>query len=126
MYRFFREHVEFCLTRHYFLRPISDYVPLETKAGSNLPTPCQDIPAWESLTAVDRQKRWILQVKTRVLPDNKPDEIRAAQDLLLSIRGELEGVFDFKVIDRKVHDTRIALQQPEIQTLPQKVVLGKS
>jgi mediator of RNA polymerase II transcription subunit 18 len=38
----------------------------------------------------------------------------------------LEGAFDFKTIDRKVHDTRIAQQQQGIQALPQKVILGKS
>jgi mediator of RNA polymerase II transcription subunit 18 len=64
-------------------------------------------------------------VKAHVLQDNKPDEIRKAQDQLLSIRGELDGVFDFRAIDRKVHDTRVAQQQQGVQVLPQKVTLGK-
>lgn len=72
------------------------------------------------------EKRWFLLVKAHVLQDNKPDEIRKAQDQLLGIRGELDGVFDFKGIDRKVHDTRVAQQQQGIQALPQKVMLGKS
>lgn len=72
------------------------------------------------------QNRWVLQVKSHVLQDNKPDEIRKAQDNLQSIRGELEGAFDFRSIDRKVHDTRMALQQQGIQALPQKVMLGKT
>jgi mediator of RNA polymerase II transcription subunit 18, fungi type len=72
------------------------------------------------------EKRWFLFVKVHVLQDNKPDEIRKAQDLLLGIRNELDGVFDFKGIDRKVHDTRVAQQQQGIQALPQKVMLGKS
>jgi mediator of RNA polymerase II transcription subunit 18 len=67
----------------------------------------------------------VLQVKAHVLQDNKPDEIRKAQDRLMAIRGELDGVFDFKTIDRKVHDTRVALQQPGVRVLPQKVKLGK-
>lgn len=72
------------------------------------------------------QNRWVLIVRSHVLQDNKPDEIRKAQDQLLSIKGELEGAFDFKTIDRKVHDTRIAQQQQGIQALPQKVMLGKT
>jgi mediator of RNA polymerase II transcription subunit 18 len=84
------------------------------------------LPDWDAITAVDMQKRWLLLVKLHVLQDNKPDEIRKAQDKLSSIRAELEGAFDFKTIDRKVHDTRIAQQQQGIQALPQKVILGKS
>ncbi|RDA85845.1 hypothetical protein CP532_4894 [Ophiocordyceps camponoti-leonardi (nom. inval.)] len=123
--RFFRDDVEFCLTRSYLVHPIRDYTTLESR--TQLPTgPSPSLPSWDSLMTVDQQRRWILHVKTHVLQDNKPDEIRKAQDRLMSIRTELDGVFDFKTIDRKVHDTRIALQQPGIQALPQKVILGKS
>ncbi|KAL6812093.1 mediator complex, subunit Med18 [Trichoderma sp. SZMC 28015] len=125
MYRFFRDDVEFCLTRHYFVGPLEDYVPLAAKTAP--PTePKPTLPAWESLTRVDSQNRWILQVKAHVVQDNKPDEIKKAQDQLLKFRTDLEGVFDFKVIDRKVHDTRVVMQQQGVQVLPQKVLLGKS
>ncbi|KAL6692266.1 mediator complex, subunit Med18 [Trichoderma pleuroticola] len=125
MYRFFRDDVEFCLTRHYFVGPFEDYVPLAAKSAP--PTePKSTLPAWESLTRVDSQNRWILQVKAHVVQDNKPDEIKKAQDQLLKFRTDLEGVFDFKVIDRKVHDTRVVMQQQGVQVLPQKVLLGKS
>lgn len=125
MYRFFRDDVEFCLTRHYFVGPLEDYVPLAAKSAP--PTePKSALPAWESLTRVDSQNRWILQVKAHVVQDNKPDEIKKAQDQLLKFRTDLEGVFDFKVIDRKVHDTRVVMQQQGVQVLPQKVLLGKS
>ncbi|KAL7957337.1 mediator complex, subunit Med18 [Trichoderma compactum] len=124
-YRFFRDDVEFCLTRHYFIGPLEDYVPLAAKSAP--PTePKSALPAWESLTRVDSQNRWILQVKAHVVQDNKPDEIKKAQDQLLKFRTDLEGVFDFKVIDRKVHDTRVVMQQQGVQVLPQKVLLGKS
>lgn len=124
VYRFFREEVEFCLVRHYFLKPLDHYVPLEMRGQQASASP--SLPAWESLTPIDMQKRWFLLVKANVLQDNKPDEIRKAQDQLLAIRNELEGVFEFKTIDRKVHDTRVAQQQQGIQALPQKVMLGKN
>ncbi|PFH59787.1 hypothetical protein XA68_11895 [Ophiocordyceps unilateralis] len=123
--RFFRDDIEFRLTRQYLLHPIRDYTPLESRTQP--PSgPTSSLPEWEALTAVDKQRRWILHVKTHVLQDNKPDEIRKAQDRLMSIRTELDGVFDFKTVDRKVHDTRIAMQQQGIQALPQKVILGKT
>ncbi|KAL7944005.1 mediator complex, subunit Med18 [Trichoderma barbatum] len=125
MYRFFRDDVEFCLTRHYFVGPLEDYVPLAAKPAITA-EPRSNLPAWESLTRVDSQNRWILQVKAHVVQDNKPDEIKKAQDQLLKFRTDLEGVFAFKVIDRKVHDTRVAMQQQGVQALPQKVLLGKS
>lgn len=110
--------------RSYFVKPIEDYTPLESRSAQ--PTPMANLPSWDSLTPVDQQRRWFLHVKTHVLQDNKPDEIRKAQDQLMAIRGELDGVFGFKAIDRKVYDTRVALQQQGIQALPQKVMLGKA
>ncbi|KAL6862236.1 mediator complex, subunit Med18 [Trichoderma novae-zelandiae] len=125
MYRFFRDDVEFCLTRHYFVGPLENYVPLASKpAAPTAPKPT--LPAWDSLTRVDAQNRWILQVKAHVVQDNKPDEIKKAQDQLLRFRADLEGVFDFKVFDRRVHDTRVAMHPQGVQALPQKVLLGKS
>lgn len=91
-----------------------------------IPQPVAALPTWENLTSVDAHRRWTLQVKTHVLQDNKPDEIRKAQDQLMALRAELDGVFDFRSIDRKVHDTRIALQQQGVQVLPQKITVGKN
>ncbi|KAK2594373.1 hypothetical protein QQS21_007933 [Conoideocrella luteorostrata] len=125
MYRFFQDDIEFCLTRQYFVKNIGEYTPLESR-GDQQPSPLETLPTWDSATPVDMENRWILLVKSHVLQDNKPDEIRKAQDRLISLRGELEGAFDFKTIDRKVHDTRIAQQQQGIKALPQKVVLGKT
>lgn len=124
MHRFFRDDMEFSLTKRYCVRPMHDYAPLDSRADE--PGPLASLPAWDALTPVDVQGRWILQVKSHVLQDNKPDEIRNAQDQLMAVRGELEGVFDFKAMDRKVHDTRVAMQQQGIQALPQKVILGKN
>ncbi|GJN73487.1 hypothetical protein PLICBS_007565 [Purpureocillium lilacinum] len=125
LYRFFRDDIEFCLSRQYFLKRINDYMPLGP-TQHNTTEPLQTLPAWDALTPMDGQNRWVLQIKAHVLQDNKPDEIRKAQDQLMAIRGELDGVFDFKTIDRKVHDTRLAMQQQGIQALPQRVMLGKT
>lgn len=125
MYRFYREHIEFCLYRQLFTRPIADYVPMETRTEA--PTPAQEtLPPVNELTPVDSQGRWILMVKTHVLQDNKPDELRKAQEELNGIRAELDGVFDFRSIDRNVHDPRVPRRQQGVQVLPQKVTLGKN
>lgn len=123
VYRFYRDDIEFCLTRHYFLQPLEHYTPMESKQQATIPM--GSLPPWESLTPVDQQKRWFLQVKAHVVQDNKPDEIRKAQDQLLSVRRELDGVFEFRGIDRKVHDTRVMQQMQGVQQLPQKVMVGK-
>ncbi|KAH7261759.1 mediator complex, subunit Med18 [Fusarium tricinctum] len=123
VFRFYRDEIEFCLVRHYFLQPLEGYVPMETKQQPSFPLDV--LPSWEALTPVDQQKRWFLHVKAHVMQDNKPDEIRKAQDQLLAVRRELEGVFDFRGIDRKVHDTRVMPQAQGVQQLPQKVTIGK-
>lgn len=123
VFRFYRDEIEFCLVRHYFLQPLESYVSMETKQQPSFPLDV--LPSWEALTPVDQQKRWFLHVKAHVMQDNKPDEIRKAQDQLLAVRRELEGVFDFRGIDRKVHDTRVMLQAQGVQQLPQKVTIGK-
>ncbi|KAF5678082.1 mediator complex subunit med18 [Fusarium denticulatum] len=123
VYRFYRDDIEFCLTRHYFLQPLEHYTPMESKQQETIPM--GSLPPWESLTPVDQQKRWFLQVKAHVVQDNKPDEIRKAQDQLLAVRRELDGVFEFRGIDRKVHDTRVMQQMQGVQQLPQKVTVGK-
>lgn len=89
-----------------------------------IPAPASVLPPWSALVAVDAQHRWILQVKLHVSQDNKPDEIRKAQDRLMNVRTEFEGVFDFRPIDRKVHDTRVAQHQQGVRVLPQKVTLA--
>lgn len=122
---FFRDEIEFYLFRHLFVRPIADYVSLEARQGTQS-SPMDKLPSWESLTPIDLQNRWILEVKAHVLQDNKPDEIRKLQDQLMAIRSELDGVFEFRSIDRKVHDTRVAREQQGVQALAQRVTLTQS
>jgi mediator of RNA polymerase II transcription subunit 18 len=118
MLRFFRDDLEFTLTRHYFTHPINAYQPLATKQQQTVPL--SRLPAWEDLTPMDSQRRWVLQVKTHVLQDTRPDEVRRGQESLISVLNELEGVFDFKVIDRKVHDTRAVPPQARPDAAMQK------
>lgn len=64
-------------------------------------------------------------VKVHVLQDNQPDEVRKAHETLAAIRRELEGVFEFRLFDRRIHDTRVAV---EMRTgpapLPQVITVG--
>lgn len=120
--RFYRDEVEFSFTRQYLYKGMDEYNTMEARQSEA--TPLDSLPSWESLTPLDQQRRWILQVTVHVAQDNKPDEIRAAQDRLMSIRSELDGIFDFKVIDRKVHDTRVAQPPPSVQALPRKVTIA--
>ena len=121
VYRFYRDEIEFCLWRQLLPRPATDYNPLTPQSN---PAPSASLPSWESILPMDLQNRWVLQVKSHVLQDSKPDELRKCQDQLLAIKTELDGVFDFRNIDRKAQDTRVAQHQQGIQALPQKVTLG--
>jgi mediator of RNA polymerase II transcription subunit 18, fungi type len=92
--------------------------------ASNGPQPPSILPPWESLSLVDKEKRWLFVVRYHVLQDNKPDEIKKGQEIILGIRKELEGVFDFRAYDRRCHDTRIAKEiNNTVAPLPNKQVL---
>jgi mediator of RNA polymerase II transcription subunit 18 len=95
---FYRDDVEFCLFRHYPLPPVI----------SDKPKPLGALPPWENMTVIDKEKRWLFVGKYHVVQDTKPDEVKKGCDVLMNIKKELEGVFDFKNYDRRCHDTRIA------------------
>ncbi|KAE9581393.1 Mediator of RNA polymerase II transcription subunit 18 [Colletotrichum fructicola] len=97
-YQFFRDEVEFCLSRHYILQMNGGGAPLTHLAP------------WENLSPADPGRRWMFLIKVHVHQDNKPDEILKAHEHLATIRRELEGVFDFKQFDRRIHDTRVAVE----------------
>jgi len=53
---------------------------------------------------------WVLYVRAKIdslPPTNMPDRMTQGQTHLVQIRERLLGVFDFKVFDRRCHDTRI-------------------
>jgi mediator of RNA polymerase II transcription subunit 18, fungi type len=111
---FFRDEVEFCLFRHYPLPPVI----------ADRPKPLSALPPWESLQIIDQERRWMFVVRYNVLLDSKPDEIKKGTDILMGIKKELEGVFDFKIYDRRCHDTRIAKEISNTPVpLPNKQIL---
>ncbi|KAI2463507.1 mediator complex, subunit Med18 [Annulohypoxylon bovei var. microspora] len=94
-YSFVRDNIEFVFSRYYHL-PESPNRPVAT------------LPAFTDLRPVDSAQKWVLNVKLNVLDDNQPDKVRKASEELLGVKAELDRLFDFKILDRRVFDTRIA------------------
>ncbi|KAI8634422.1 mediator complex, subunit Med18 [Xylariaceae sp. FL1651] len=94
-YSFNRGDVEFLFSRYYHL-PDSPGRPV------------QHLPAWADLRPVDPAQKWVLNVKLNVSGDGQPEKIRKANEELMRVKVEFEKLFDFKTIDRRVFDTRIA------------------
>ncbi|TDZ24661.1 Mediator of RNA polymerase II transcription subunit 18 [Colletotrichum orbiculare MAFF 240422] len=97
-YQFFKDEIEFCLSRHYMIPPNGEGTPLT------------QLPPWESFNPGDPGRRWMFLIKVHVHQDNKPDEVIKAHAQLADVRRDLEGVFDFKMFDRRIHDTRVAVE----------------
>lgn len=95
-YTFIRDNIEFVLSRNY-------YIP--TAAAQTGPS--QQLPAWSDLKPVDPARKWILNVKRDVIEDNQPEKMKQAQKGLMEVKAELEPLFTFFPIDRRVFDTRI-------------------
>lgn len=89
---------------HWWLNDI-EYALTRTFVISLGPEPAttQQIPDLASAEPVS--DFWILYVRTTV--DSTPDRLQKAQAQLARVREQLLGVFDFKVFDRRFHDTRI-------------------
>jgi len=113
-YRFYRDEVEFCLSRHYHL----------SQHGQQRLQPGEALPPWEGLVPVDPERRWLFAARSHVLQDNVPDELKKGQELMMGIKRELEGIFDFKMYDRRCRDTRVAREIDNTPVpLPNKQVL---
>ncbi|KAI1745800.1 mediator complex, subunit Med18 [Xylaria scruposa] len=94
-YSFNRGDLEIVLSRYYHL-PESQGRPIP------------HLPAWADLRPVDPAQKWMLNVKLNVAGDGQPEKLTKANEELMRNKAEFEKLFDFKVIDRRVFDTRIA------------------
>ncbi|KAL8420516.1 hypothetical protein RB594_003346 [Gaeumannomyces avenae] len=100
---YFIDSVEISLVRYYHMPPAgAGESPAQPLGGPVL-------PAWSSLRLLDPSGTWMLFVRTTVFEDNAPDKLKKAQDDLYAMRDKLAGVFGFKMVDRRAHDTRILL-----------------
>ncbi|TGJ83251.1 hypothetical protein E0Z10_g5524 [Xylaria hypoxylon] len=94
-YSFNRGDLEIVLSRYYHL-PESQGRPIA------------HLPAWNDLRPVDSAQKWVLNVKLNVAEDGQPEKLAKANEELMRNKAEFEKLFDFKVVDRRVFDTRIA------------------
>ncbi|KAI0156365.1 mediator complex, subunit Med18 [Xylariaceae sp. FL1272] len=99
-YSFIKGDVEIVFSRHYHL-PDSPSRPV------------QHMPAFGELRPVDSALKWVLNVKMNVTEDSQPDKLRKANEELMRVKAEFDKLFDFKLVDRRVFDTRIA-QLPQV------------
>jgi mediator of RNA polymerase II transcription subunit 18 len=89
--------VEFALSRYY-------YVSLDSAKKSAPVTP---LPAWSELRPVDPARKWALKVSLNVMEDSQPEKMKKANEELMAVKAELDQMFEFQAIDRRVYDTRI-------------------
>ncbi|KAI0181567.1 mediator complex, subunit Med18 [Hypoxylon sp. FL1284] len=102
-YSFVRENVEFVFTRYYHL-PESPGRPITT------------LPPWGDLRPLDPAQKWVLNVKLNVPDDSQPEKVKKAHEELLAVKAELDRLFEFRPVDRRVFDTRIA--PPPARVIP--------
>ncbi|KAI0809562.1 mediator complex, subunit Med18 [Xylaria sp. FL0064] len=94
-YSFNRGDLEIVLSRYYHL-PESPNRPIA------------HLPAWADLRPVDPAQKWVLNVKLNVAEDGQPEKLAKANEQLMRNKAEFDKLFDFKIVDRRVFDTRIA------------------
>lgn len=102
-YSFVRENVEFVFSRYY---------RLPDSPGRTVTT----MPSWAELRPFDSAQKWVLNVKLNVPDDSQPEKVKDANEELLAVKAELDKLFEFQAIDRKVFDTRIA--PPPARVMP--------
>lgn len=96
-YTFIRDNIEFIFSRYYYIPP---------NAGQTGPS--TSLPAWTDLKPVDPARKWTLTVKRDVLEDGNPEKMKEATKEISDVKAELDPMFDFRPIDRRILDTRIA------------------
>lgn len=120
--------LEFNLVRHYKLPAQDPAPPPPSSSSPSSPPPPPAAPSTAPLApeGIDRLDRadpagkWVLWARVHVLSDDhSPERIKAARDALARVRDELRGAgVDFRVLDRRVHDTQLAVRKgPATQTL---------
>lgn len=120
---FVRGNVEFIFTRYYHLpdaamrslstasagaNPSPSPTPQPPQQQQQIPGPAPTLPPWNDLRPVDPAQKWILNVRLSVVEDNQPERMQKATDELLGVRAEMEKLFDFRTVDRRMFDTRMA------------------
>lgn len=115
--------LEFNLVQYYMLHPGNSPSPSTDPSSSSSPAGPSTAPLPDSidkLEKVDPAGKWVLWARVHIIDDEHPPEkIKAARDTLLRMRDELRGTgIDFKIIDRRVHDTQVAVSRaPATQQL---------
>ncbi|KAI1780927.1 mediator complex, subunit Med18 [Hypoxylon cercidicola] len=102
-YSFVRENVEFVFSRYY-------------EVTGSPGRPITSLPPWADLKPLDPAQKWVLNVKLNVPDDSQPEKVKKAHEELLAVKAELDRLFEFKAIDRRVFDTRIA--PPPARVIP--------
>ncbi|KAI0136755.1 mediator complex, subunit Med18 [Xylariales sp. AK1849] len=96
-YSFIRDNVEFVFSRYYQL----PYSPGQSG-------PAASLPLWSDLKLVDPARKWMFSVKRNVMEDSQPEKMKEANKEIMDVKVELDTMFEFQAIDRRVLDTRIA------------------
>jgi len=71
------------------------------------PKPVSTLPPFEVLTPFDGENKWVMQAKVDLVSGGDQELVRKATEELLALKTELEGLFDLKVKDRHIFDTRV-------------------
>ncbi|KAI1110176.1 mediator complex, subunit Med18 [Nemania sp. NC0429] len=107
-YSFTRGDLEIALSRYYHL-PSTATAPSSAAGAAGVGRrPAAHLPAWADLRPVDSAQKWVLTVKLHVAEDGQPDKLAKAHEELTRSKAEFDKLFDFRPVDRRVFDTRIA------------------
>ncbi|CAK7234833.1 hypothetical protein SEUCBS140593_009080 [Sporothrix eucalyptigena] len=107
---FYNNGNEYALVRYHRLPSAAPAAP------GTLPTPLTSLPSWDDITgnspsssipSVDPSRQWLFFVRRHVVGDTSPEKMKKALDELEAARVQLTGIFAFKPVDRRAHDTRI-------------------
>ncbi|CAK7220185.1 hypothetical protein SCUCBS95973_004072 [Sporothrix curviconia] len=95
---------EYALVRYHRLPSAAPAAP------GTPPTPLAALPAWDELmtsATFDPSRQWLFFVRRHVHGDTSPEKMKKALGELEAARVQLTGIFAFKPVDRRAHDTRI-------------------